>query len=377
MVRLTLKNLVLSAFVCGVFSHSSTVTGSEMYSESHLASAIGKGKAMLDDGFIEHLLLEKEGVVETADKDLFVTADSLHHVILISDAMGLVELHQLFKALEYRDDVTFAIRGLLQNEKTINDVGMRILHLLDGFQTLPHVVLDPRPFAEVNASHAPMILTYHEDTLVATATGLSNPVYMENKVLRGEVGDLGSFGSVVTISEKDLTEVMKERMAKLDMQELKEQAVSNYWDTATFYQLPKAVQNQERIFTPLITLHEDITLDDGTVLFAQGQQFNTLEQLPFTQRLVIFDATDEDQMAFVKSLPQTHLRTTYVTTRFDRTLKWDAVKAVESELNAPVMQLNEDLITGFNLLAVPSVVTADNVNKHFVIQEVALGGSNE
>ncbi|GAM71760.1 incF plasmid conjugative transfer pilus assembly protein traW [Vibrio sp. JCM 19236] len=361
---------------CGVFSHSPAMSN-DFYSDSHLTSAIGKGRAVLEEGFIEHLLLQQEGVIETADKDLFITADSLHHVILISDAMGLVELHQLFKQLEYRDDVSFAIRGLLPNEKTINDVGMRILRLLDGFQTLPHVVLDPRPFAEVNAENAPMILTYHEDTLLATATGLANPVYMENKVLRGEVGDLGSHGAVVTISERDLTEVMNERMANLDMETIKKEAVDRYWDNATFYQLPSATQTQERIFTPLITLHEDITLDDGTVLFAQGQQFNTLEQLPFTQRLVIFDATNEDQMAFVKSLPPSTFRTTYVTTRFDRTLKWDAVKAVEKELNAPVMQLNEDLITGFDLMVIPSVITADNTNKHFVIQEVAVGGSDE
>ncbi|MEZ9922332.1 conjugal transfer protein TraW, partial [Vibrio breoganii] len=150
--------------------------------------------------------------------------------------------------------------------------------------------------------------------------------------------------------------------------------VDRYWESATFYQLPTAMQSRERVFTPIITLHEDIVMDDGTVLFAQGTQFNTLEQLPFTQRLVIFDATDKDQMAFVKSLPETPLRTTYVTTRFDRTLKWDAVKAVENELNAPVMQLNQDLITGFNLLAIPSVVTADNAQNHFVIQEVAVGG---
>ncbi|WP_162891012.1 hypothetical protein [Vibrio halioticoli] len=358
----------------GLLSHERAIASYE-HSDSNVARSIGKGKAMLEDGFLEHLLLQKEGVVETTDKDpLYLTAETLHHVILISDAMGLVELHQLFKKLEYRDDVSFAIRGLLPNEKTINDVGMRILHLLDGFQNLPHVVLDPRPFAEVQAVSAPMILTYHGETLLASATGLANPVYMENKVLRGELGDLGNHGSVVTISERDLNEVMKERMANLDTDKIKKEAVERYWEHAVFYQLPNATYSQERIFTPLITLNEDIALDDGTVLFAQGQQFNTLEVMPFTQRLVIFDATNEDQMAFVKSLPQTDFKTTYVTTRFDRALKWDAVKAVENELNAPVMQLNQELITGFNLMVIPSVITADNTNKNFIIREVLVGG---
>lgn len=342
-----------------------------------LSNAIGKGSELLEEEFMNHLIRETEGYIETADKELVVTSESLHHVILISDEMGLPALHQLFKKLKYRDDVTFAIRGLLPEEKTINDVGMRILGLLDGFQTLPHIVLDPRPFQEVNAQTAPMILTYHEDTLLAYAAGLANPVYMENKVLRGEMGDLGKFGTVVNISERDLTDVLKERMAKLDMEALKQQAINRYWDNATFYQLPNASQTIERTFTPLVTLHEDIVSDDGTVLFVQGMQYNTLDQLPFTQRLVVFDATNEAHMEFVKSLPQTNQRTTYVTTRFDRALKWDAVKMVEKELNAPVMQLNNDLITAFNLMAIPSVITADNVNKHFVISEVAVGGEHE
>jgi conjugal transfer pilus assembly protein TraW len=50
-------------------------------------------------------------------------------------------------------------------------------------------------------------------------------------------------------------------------------------------------------------------------------------------------------------------------------LKWDAVKTVERELNAPVFQLNTDITHAFNVQVVPSVVTANNQDNYYVIDE--------
>jgi conjugal transfer pilus assembly protein TraW len=95
--------------------------------------------------------------------------------------------------------------------------------------------------------------------------------------------------------------------------------------------------------------------------------------MPFTQRLVVFDATNPDQVEFVKSLPKSSKRTKYITTRYDRSLKWDAVKHIEEQLGAPVYQLKPDIIQAFSLQVVPSVIVADNVRKVFVIEETQVG----
>ena len=87
-------------------------------------------------------------------------------------------------------------------------------------------------------------------------------------------------------------------------------------------------------------------------------------------RLVIFDATDKKQLEYAKSLPPSHLRTKFITTRFDTSLKWDAIKSVESELNAPIFQLKSEIIQAFDLQSVPTIVTADNLRKVFIISEI-------
>ncbi|TXY52048.1 hypothetical protein FXE74_18865 [Vibrio cholerae] len=121
-----------------------------------------------------------------------------------------------------------------------------------------------------------------------------------------------------------------------------------------------------------MTINDDLIAPDGTVIALRGATYNTLDYAPFTQRLVIFDATDERQLEFVKTLPKTQLRTKYITTRFDRTLKWDAVKYVENQLNAPVYELKPEIMTAFDIRSVPSVVTADNTRKVFLISETKL-----
>ena len=45
---------------------------------------------------------------------------AIHYTILVSASMGEANLKALFRSLAHRQDVSFAIRGLLPEEKTIN-----------------------------------------------------------------------------------------------------------------------------------------------------------------------------------------------------------------------------------------------------------------
>jgi len=347
-------------------------------------AAMERGQAALEPDFLTNLTNHAQqaqsqiydspdSTVSTAHQSLHNLGDGpIHYTILVSESMGEDNLKSLFRSLAHRKDVSCAIRGLLPEEKTINQVGMRIISLIKDFKDVPNVVLDPRPFQAVNAELVPQILAYQGDELVASATGLSNPNYMEQQLAQGKTGYLGNFGTSYTISERDITQVLKERMANLDTAKLKKDATANYWNNVSFYGLPKARQTQTREFYPILTVGEDIVTPDNTIIAYAGQQYNSLEHLPFTQRLVIFDATDEAQLDYVKHLPSSPLRTKYITTRFDRTLKWDAVKHVENELDAPVYQLNADIIQAFDLEVVPSVVTADNARHVFLIEEIEL-----
>lgn len=340
-------------------------------------NAIASGQQALDAEFIDSLIggvESKHSAFKAAPSPMkqetpIAPKTGTMYYVLITDAMGEGELKYLFNSLAHRKDVAFVVRGLLPTEKTITDVGMRIVNLVRDLPVPPNVALDPRPFQKVKAEFAPQVLMYKDGELVLSATGLANPNYLLEQFEQGKTGDLGNFGSVVKITERDITEVLKERFLKLDKQKLIADAKNRYWENIQFLTLPRASKTQVREFTPEVVIEEDIVTPDGTVIALAGQSYNTLKRVPFTQRLVIFDATDKRQLEFVKSLPKTTLRTKYITTKFDRNLKSDAVKYVESQLAAPVYQLKSEIINAFDVRAVPSIVTADNQRKVFLISE--------
>jgi conjugal transfer pilus assembly protein TraW len=386
------RSFLLSSVALAVFSHTS-IASVEHDLAKNQSQALERGKAALDDGFIDSLInrntekINQEATSEESqlhlheesNKPVSDRSPTNRYTILISDAMGDEALLQLFHSLEHRTDVSFVLRGLLPTEKTITSVGRRIVTLLksEEWNNVPNVLIDPRPFRAVHAEYAPQILMYQNDELVLSATGLSNPNYLHEQFEAGKTGDLGKFGSTVKITERYIGDVIKERAKKLDKDKLIQDAKDRYWDNVTFLQLPEADSSQTRKFAPIVTVDEDIVAPDGTIVASKGDLFNTLTRVPFTHRLVIFDATDKAQMAFVKSLPETGLRTKYITTRFDRTLKWDAIKSVENELNAPVFKLNNTVVSAFDVRVIPSVVTADNDNDVFLINEYALDLNGE
>lgn len=349
--------------------------------ENHKQQAIERGLAALDSGFIasvlnQHNKIQKEFVGGLTKDHVGNQASSVQFKILISDAMGEQALQSLLEAYQGVDNVSFVLQGLLPTERTITDVSRRMMRLAAHFETVPNISLDPRPFRHVKATHVPQLLAYQDDELIAQAIGMTNTRWMQEKLNDDQEGFLGSFGETVAITERDLETVMQERFDALDKEALVQGAKDRFWEKRQYLTLPKANQTQTRTFTPTITVSEDIVTPDGKLIAYQGQRFNTLEQMPFTQRLVVFDATDKAQIEFVKQLPPSHLKTKFIATAFDSSLKWDAVKSVETEIGGSVFQMNRDVLTAFDLRVVPSVVTADNHAKVFVIDEyrVAVAG---
>lgn len=377
--------IAIATLLFGTFSVNADFANQMAGSRQH---SIEQGRSAVSDEFIRGLIEVRESSAAKVtfipanvpnEQQAFTPTHSSHEtfVILVSDSMGEATLKQLFASLSYRDDVQFAIRGLLPTEKTITDAGKRIIKLVKDMNPVPNVTLDPRYFKEVQAEFAPQILMYRGDELVLNAIGLTNPTYIKDQYEKGNRGDLGKFGDSVSISERDLTEIILERAAKLDAEQLKTDAKNRYWDNVQFLSLPEAKETQIREFEPLLINNEEIVSPENKIIAYSGQRYNLLEQLPFTQRLVIFDAMNPAHIEYVKSLPATNKRTKFITTQYDRRLKWDAVKTVEREIGAPVFQLQTDIIDAFNVRVIPSVVTADNQRKVFLISETKLGESGQ
>ena len=189
-------------------------------------------------------------------------------------------------------------------------------------------------------------------------------------MLAGARGDLGVLGPVKAVIEPDLIAELQRRLAALDLETLREQAFERYWQRVSFEDLPVALEHRTRTIDPTITAPREIHTADGTLLVRAGETVNPLERLPFTQRLVVFDASDERQVATAKRLGREagERRVTYLATRLERRLGWEGLASVEDTLDAPVYLLTPDVRARFALERVPAFVEARG--KVFLVAEV-------
>jgi conjugal transfer pilus assembly protein TraW len=248
---------------------------------------------------------------------------------------------------------------------------IREIHgLLDGIDPLPNVEIDPIPFRDRAVEIAPAIVALGPDGVLARVTGLSDPDWLRWQIRAGARGDLGVRGPTVAISEPDLIEELQRRLAVLDLGALREAAIGRYWHRAALETLPTATQARERTVDPTVTASADLVLPDGTLIVRAGQTVNPLEHLHFTQRLIVFDASDPDQVETARRLGETPggPRPLYLASGLDRARGWDGLRAVEDRLDEPVYLLTPDVRARFALERVPAAVEAQG--RAFVVREV-------
>ena len=280
------------------------------------------------------------------------------YTVLVSRSLGAEALRSIFRATTGRD-VRFLFRGVAPGERLM-DMIKAIHALLNGLDPVPAVEIDPTVFREAGATVVPLMIARGPDGELARVTGLTAPAWLREQLQGGARGDLGVRGPAVAISEMDLIEELQRRVAALDLDALREGAIKRFWQRATFDTLPVVTEPRERTIDPTITASADVLLPDGTKVIQAGASVNPLDQVPFTHRLIVFDASDPRQVETARRLGETDSpqRPLYLATRFDRDQGWDGLRTVEDRLDEPVYLLTPDVRTRFALERVPALVEA-------------------
>jgi conjugal transfer pilus assembly protein TraW len=288
--------------------------------------------------------------------------------VLVSRSLGAAQLKEIFAFAADTPRVRVAFRGVAEDE-SLMDFVRQIHGLLAGVEPVPEVVLDPTPFA-AGMDVAPVLLAHGPDGELARVAGLADPQWLRGRVLAGERGDLGVRGPVKPVTEPDLIEELQRRLAALDLGKLREVAVARYWQRVAFAELPVAAESRTRAVDPTITAPREVRAADGTLLVRAGDTLNPLDRLPFTQRLVIFDASDERQVATARRLGREagERRVVYLASRLDRRSGWEGLASLEDALDAPVYLLTPEVRERFALERVPAFVEARG--RVFVVAEV-------
>jgi conjugal transfer pilus assembly protein TraW len=296
-------------------------------------------------------------------------AEDIALTVLVSRSLGTAQLKEIFAFAADTPRVRVAFRGVAEDE-SLMDFVRQIHGLLAGIEPVPEVVLDPTPFAAAGVDIAPVLLAQGPDGELARVAGLADPLWLRSRVLAGERGDLGVLGPVKPVTEPDLIEELQRRLAALDLDKLREQAIARYWQRVAFETLPVATEPRTREIDPTITAPRDLRSADGTVLVHAGETLNPLDRLSFTQRLVVFDAADERQVATAKRLGREagERRVLYLATQLERGRGWEGLASVEDALDAPVYLLTPDVRQRFALERVPAFVEARG--RTFIVAEV-------
>lgn len=351
------------------------------------------------------------------------------YVIFISESMGAERLRSLFKAYAGDDSVHFVLRGF-RGSGTINDGLKNILESVRNIDPVPNIEINPELFRRLKVDRVPAMLVEEikpeqkseNDALRSSVTedlyaiyadkfgvsaaermlaetlsrkapdryetrllvyGVVSRDWAERKIEEGAEFNQGTQGAVYEIIEPDLEDVMKQRALAVDWEAKKEAAVKRYWTNASkhYVTLPAALSDEVRTVDPSFIAPSNLYDAAGVIIVRKGTHINPLDHVPFTQVLIVFDATDAEQLPIVDALfnetTKENRPVKLITTEIDCEQGWDQFNALVERWSRPVYLLTPELKERFALKAVPATVSAAKEEGKLIVREFAVRGKQE
>lgn len=173
--------------------------------------------------------------------------------------------------------------------------------------------------------------------------------------------DLGVFGAVYDIAEKDALKEIEERAKEADMNRAVNRGelvkkLRNY-APEDLKDMKLRPAQKERIFLVdmTYTLDRDIADEKGNVVYPKGYRFNPLDYITYPGTIVILNGKSPAQVAWFK-------RSDYSRDLRAKLLIADGLHAELSKaFNRPVFYASQAIIEVFQIKAVPSVVKQKGV----------------
>lgn len=311
--------------------------------------------------------------------------------VFISYSLGEETIRDILKRWEGRHDVAFVMRGVPEG-LSIPEGIRRLQALASEVAPSPSVVIDPPLFTRYGITEVPSVVrtgrppegfTAGEKTesrreypdMLAKVSGLATDRWLIERMLEGERGDLGVQGSVRPVAEPDLIADMKRRTALVDWQKKKEDAVKRYWKKKSFRVYPTAPEERIREIDPTIIVKQDLTDLSGKAIRRAGDLVNPLNIRPFTQTMVIFNPTSEDETARIEAFiagasAESRAGVVLIASEMDRDRGWQGYRELTNRFDAHVYLMTPEVETRWQIEKTPSVVTADNAKKRFIVREL-------
>ncbi|BAU49632.1 conjugal transfer protein TraW [Sulfurifustis variabilis] len=297
------------------------------------------------------------------------TASGYRVEILVSWALGEEALREIAAEVSSYPNAVMIFRGIPEGQR-FRDAIKRLHALLAGLDPVPAVTIDPPRFERLGTDEVPAIAVYAGGEPIAQARGTYGIRHMLARVRAGARGDLGAIGPTVTATEPNLIEVLKQRLASLDLTASQQRAAERYWGKLRYLELPQATEPRSRRFDPSLMVTADIKNARGNVIAPAGSRINPLDLMPFHERLLVFDASRPEQVALARELAARYRdrRLVLIASGLDRAAGWDGFKQMQDGFRAPVYLLNEPIRARFHIERVPALIDAEG--RDIVVREI-------
>ena len=171
------------------------------------------------------------------------------------------------------------------------------------------------------------------------------------------------------IAERDLIDVMQERVAHADWPDLQRrsgEALKRRFAKGPGLALPHAEEARVMLVDPTVEYPEDIKdPTTNTVLIKSGTKINPFDKVRWIRTLVFFDGTSSSQVGWVQQYLKEH------DPKFVKLIISDGeVQKVMEQLHQRVYWANPLLVSRMGVEAVPSVVSQSD--RHLRVEEVAI-----
>jgi len=171
------------------------------------------------------------------------------------------------------------------------------------------------------------------------------------------------------IAERDLIDVMKERLAKADWPDIQRrsgEAIKRQFAKGPGLALPHVDVARVVLVDPTVEYPEDIKdPTTNTVLIKAGTKINPFDKVRWIRTLVFFDGSSPAQVDWVQQYLKEH------DAKFVKLIISDGdVQKLMDQLHQRVYWANPLLVSRMGVGAVPSVVS--QLGRHLRVEEVAI-----
>lgn len=262
------------------------------------------------------------------------------------------------------------LKGMHPDDSGIHDTIRRLRFIGRDLKINPDVRFKPRYFQDYNITTAPTILI-RNDKGVTYASGITNIDWLEGKADKGNSkGYLGSYGDTVAVTEKDIRQEFKDRMAGMNLEGKPQQIVNKYWSKKTFQDLPPAQKNETWFIDPTVRANEDIVNPRGDQLATKGEVLNPISEMPVPLTLFIFDPTDNTQLEWVANNHRDgEGQTMLIFSKLDKSRGWKHLEALRTYFDRELYELPKEMVERFKLTHLPVKVTTDMQRKLMKVEQ--------